>query len=105
MDMWSDRDRLELAPLRGAPHPDESYQRLLNIVLSPGSPIYDLSVPQRKCRNNTPSTSGTTFSGASASSVARHDVQKTLVTNNNVQLQVGICFLVWRCGFWKPSSY
>lgn len=47
--MWS--NQLDLTPLRGAGPRDESYQRLLNIVLSPGSPIYDLSVPQRSRRN------------------------------------------------------
>jgi len=31
-----------------APQPDEAFTRLLNIVLSPGSPIYDLSVPKRR---------------------------------------------------------
>lgn len=39
---------MDLTPLRGVPPPDETFLRLLNIVLSPGSPIYDTTVPRRR---------------------------------------------------------
>lgn len=39
---------MDVGPPRSAPQPDEAFTRLLSIVLSPGSPIYDTSVPKRR---------------------------------------------------------
>ena len=43
-----ERVKMDLEPMRGAPPPDEAFTRLLSIVLSPGSPIYDTSVPAKR---------------------------------------------------------
>lgn len=46
---------MDVGPLsRSAPPPDEAFNRLLSIVLSPGSPIYDTSVPKRRITRLTP---------------------------------------------------
>lgn len=39
---------MDVGTVRSAPQPDEAFTRLLSIVLSPGSPIYDTSVPAKR---------------------------------------------------------
>lgn len=49
---------MDVGPLRrSVPQQDEAFRRLLSIVLSPGSPIYDTSVPKRQAARKKPTSS------------------------------------------------
>lgn len=56
---------------RSAPPPDAAFNHLLSLVLSPDSPIYDISVPKRR-RPLLKESPRTTRSPVSAASLGRH---------------------------------